>query len=47
MEGEIVIFECKVSGNGIGSVEWYKNKLKNSSRYIVYNNIGDYYFSII
>lgn len=47
MEGETATFECKVSGNGIGSVEWYKNKLKNSSRHIVYNNTGDYHSSTI
>ena len=42
-EGDNVTIACKVSGNGITRVEWYKDKIEISSRY---NNTGDFNVSI-
>ena len=42
-EGDNVTIVCKVSGNGIKRVEWYKDKLEIPSRY---NNTGDFNVSI-
>ena len=42
-EGDNVTIVCKVSGNGIKRVEWYKDKMELSSRY---NNTGDLNVSI-
>ena len=42
-EGDNVTIACKVSGNGIKRVEWYKDKLELPSRY---NNTGDFNISI-
>ena len=38
-EGDNVTIVCKVSGNGIKRVEWYKDKIELPSRY---NNTGDF-----
>ena len=38
-EGDNVTLVCKVSGNGIQRVEWYKDKIELPSRY---NNTGDF-----
>ena len=46
-EGESASFVCKVSGNGIRSIEWYKDKLKVPDRYVVYNNTKDHKISTI
>ena len=42
-EGDSVAIVCKVSGNGITRVEWYKDKIEIPSRY---NNTGDFKVSI-
>ena len=42
-EGDNVTIVCKVSGNGIKRVEWYKDKMELPSRY---NNTGDFNVSI-
>ena len=42
-EGDNVTIACKVSGNGIKRVEWYKDKIEIPSRY---NNTGDFNVSI-
>ena len=42
-EGDNVTIVCKVSGNGIKRVEWYKDKIELSSKY---NNTGDFNVSI-
>ena len=42
-EGDNVTLVCKVSGNGIKRVEWYKDKIELPSRY---NNTGDFNVSI-
>ena len=46
-EGESASFVCKVSGSGIRSIEWYKDKLKVPDRYVVYNNTKDHKISTI
>ena len=46
-EGESASFVCKVGGNGISRIEWYKDKLKVSDRYVVYNNTKDHHISTI
>lgn len=46
-EGESASFVCKVNGNGIRSIEWYKDKLKLPDRYVVYNNTKDHNISTI
>ena len=42
-EGDNVTIVCKVSGNGIKRVEWYKDKMELPSRY---NNTRDFNISI-
>lgn len=46
-EGESASFVCKVSGSGIRSIEWYKDKLKVPDRYVVFNNTKDHKISTI
>ena len=46
-EGESASFVCKVSGSGIRSIGWYKDKLKLLDRYVVYNNTKDHNISTI
>lgn len=46
-EGESASFVCKVSGSGIRSIEWYKDKLKLLDRYVVHNNTKDHNISTI